>query len=79
MDRVAESIDPTKAKVLHEGPPPRNPNFLRKLLLGKERLLCLEEATGRVLWVREWDCPYTTVATYAIGPRATPSVEGGRV
>ena len=79
MDRVATPIDPAKAKVLHEGPPPRNPNFLRKLFPGKERLVCLEEATGRVLWTREWDCPYTTVATYAIGPRATPTVEDGHV
>ena len=79
MDRIAELIDPAKAKVLHEGQPPRNENFLRKLLPGQERLLCLDEATGRVLWTQQWDCPYTTVATYAIGPRATPTVDGDRV
>ena len=79
MDRIAELIDPAKAKVLHEGPPPRNENFLRKLLPGQERLQCLDEVTGRVLWTQQWDCPYTTVATYAIGPRATPTVDGDRV
>ena len=79
MDRIAELIDPAKAKVLHKGQPPRNENFLRKLLPGQERLLCLDEATGRVLWTQQWDCPYTTVATYAIGPRATPTVDGDRV
>ena len=79
MDRIAELIDPAKAKVLHEGQPPRNENFLRKLLPGQERLQCLDEATGRVLWTQQWDCPYTTVGTYAIGPRATPTVDGDRV
>ena len=79
MDRIAELIDPAKAKVLHEGPPPRNENFLRKFLPGQERLQCLDEVTGRVLWTQQWNCPYTTVATYAIGPRATPTVDGDRV
>ena len=79
MDRIAELIDPAKAKVLHEGQPPQNENFLRKLLPGQERLQCLDEATGRVLWTQQWDCPYTTVGTYAIGPRATPTVDGDRV
>ena len=52
MDRIAELIDPAKAKVLHEGQPPRNENFLRKLLPGQERLQCLDESTGRVLWTQ---------------------------
>ena len=79
MDRVAGELDPGKAKLLHEGKPPRNENFLRKLLPGKERLVCLAETDGRKLWAHEWDCPYTTVAIYAIGPRATPTVDGDRV
>ena len=79
MDRVAGEVDPGKAKLLHEGKPPRNENFLRKLLPGKERLVCLAESDGRQLWAHEWDCPYTTVAIYAIGPRATPTVDGDRV
>ena len=32
MDRIADKIDTNKAKLLHKGPPPRNPNFLRKFL-----------------------------------------------
>ena len=45
---------------------------------GIERLLCLDETTGRVLWTREWDADYTGLS-YAIGPRATPTADGDRV
>jgi len=79
MDRLAAEVDPDKTKFLHDGPPPRNINFVRKMLHGKERLVCLNEADGKLLWAHEWDCPYTTVAAYAIGPRATPTVDGARV
>ena len=79
MDRVADKIDTTKAKLLHKGTPPRNPNFLRKLFPGKERVVCLDETNGKIIWSHEWNCPYTTVATYAIGPRATPTVDGDHV
>ncbi len=78
MDRI-ESGDSRTAKDLHEGNPPKNYNFVRKLIAGKERMLCLDEKTGDVLWSHQWDCPYTTVAAYAIGPRVTPTVDGGRV
>lgn len=79
MDRLAKPVDPEKAKFLHDGPPPRNINFVRKLLPGTERVVCLEEKDGSVKWVHEWDCDYTTVAAYAIGPRVTPTVDGDRV
>jgi outer membrane protein assembly factor BamB len=79
MDRQAPDTNLADAKLLHDGPPPRNINFLRKLLPGKERVVCLNEADGKILWVHQWDCPYTTVAAYAIGPRATPTVDGNRV
>ena len=79
MDRVPGAADPAKAKILHKGKPPRNENFLRKLLPGKERLVCLNEVDGKKIWSHEWDCPYTTVAMYATGPRATPTVDGDRV
>jgi outer membrane protein assembly factor BamB len=43
---------------------------------GAERLLCLDEATGKVLWTREWPVSYARImASYAIGPRATPTVD----
>ncbi len=45
-----------------------------------ERVLALDEKTGRVLWTREWPANYTGLqGTYATGPRATPTVDGDRV
>jgi outer membrane protein assembly factor BamB len=47
---------------------------------GTERILCLDEKTGRLLWKHEWAEDYTGLSlTYAIGPRATPTVDGDRV
>ena len=47
---------------------------------GMERLLVLDEETGRVLWTHEWATTYRMLmASYAIGPRATPTVDGDRV
>jgi outer membrane protein assembly factor BamB len=47
---------------------------------GTERVLCLDEKTGRVLWKQQWAEDYTGLSlTYAIGPRATPTVDGERV
>ena len=49
-------------------------------LIGMERALALDEKTGKILWTREWDADYTgTMQSYAIGPRATPTVDGDRV
>ena len=46
-------------------------------LRGTERALCLDEGTGRVLWTREWQVDQAgTQPTWAIGPRATPTVDG---
>lgn len=47
---------------------------------GTERALCLDEATGKVLWQHEWKADYRPLMpAYAIGPRATPTVDGDRV
>ena len=47
---------------------------------GTERALALDEATGEILWAHEWAVDYAGLApTYAIGPRATPTVDGDRV
>ena len=47
---------------------------------GTERLLCLDEKTGRILWTQQWDVDYIGLQqTYAIGPRATPTVDGDYV
>jgi outer membrane protein assembly factor BamB len=47
---------------------------------GTERALCLDEASGDLLWKREWPVDYSgTQPKWASGPRATPTVDGGRV
>jgi len=42
-----------------------------------ERLLCLHEATGEVLWTHSYQVRYT--AAYPAGPRTTPTVDGDRL
>ena len=49
----------------------------RTNLSGSERVLCLDAATGTLLWKHEYDCPYSI--SYASGPRCTPTVADGRV
>lgn len=44
---------------------------------GRERVLCLDEKTGRVLWQHVYDSPYNI--SYPSGPRAMPAVAGNRV
>ena len=79
MDRIKHDPELKKGKFLHPAQPPQNANFVRRLLPGAERVLCLEEDTGRILWSQEYVCPYRSVAIYAIGPRTTPTVDGNRV
>ncbi len=45
---------------------------------GDERVLCLDAATGAVLWQHVYPADYSRMG-YADGPRATPTVEGDRV
>src|SRR5262249_17757107 len=49
----------------------------RGAIPGSERVLCLSEADGKILWQHEYDCPYT--ASYPAGPRVTPTVHDGKV
>jgi outer membrane protein assembly factor BamB len=51
--------------------------FDSKTVTGKERVLCLDEATGKPLWTHEYDCTYRI--GYPSGPRATPTVADGKV
>jgi outer membrane protein assembly factor BamB len=45
-----------------------------------ERAVALDEKTGQVLWTQEWRTNYSGLfLVYAIGPRATPTVDGDRV
>ena len=47
---------------------------------GTERVLALDEQTGEVLWTHEWPTSYRMLmASFAVGPRATPTVDGDRV
>lgn len=45
-----------------------------------ERALALDEATGKTLWTKEWETDYSAMLdTWAIGPVATPTVDGDLV
>jgi outer membrane protein assembly factor BamB len=55
---------------------PNNP-FSTKKVTGTERVLCLDEETGKILWKHEYPCDYEV--SYAAGPRTTPVVEKGKV
>jgi outer membrane protein assembly factor BamB len=63
-DRVASDKVPTSP-------------FDRGHLAGVERIFCLDAKDGSIIWQKEYDCAYTV--SYAAGPRATPSVAGGKV
>ncbi len=51
--------------------------FNRTQQPGVERIHCLDEKTGKELWVHSYDCPYQV--SYAAGPRCTPLVHQGKV
>ncbi|HEY2952189.1 MAG TPA: PQQ-binding-like beta-propeller repeat protein [Verrucomicrobiae bacterium] len=50
--------------------------FDRAQIPGTERVLCLNEADGKILWQHEYDCPYAM--SYPAGPRTTALVSGGK-
>jgi len=56
---------------------PTNGPSLRTKITGTERLHCLDETTGKILWTHKYSCPY--YVSYPSGPRATPAVSEGRV
>ena len=62
-----------------ESPTRGNPGgaLQRTAEAGRERVVCLDERDGRVLWAHEYDCPY--FISYPAGPRASPAVAGNRV
>lgn len=79
MDRVTDVTDLKSGEVIPDRNPLNNDNFVRRQLSGVERVVCLKESDGSIIWTHEYDCPYTTVATYAIGPRCTPTVDGNLI
>lgn len=52
-------------------------NFDRKTFTGNERVLCLNETDGAVIWQHEYPVKYTI--SYPSGPRCTPVVHEGKV
>lgn len=52
-------------------------NFERKESSGVERVMALDEATGKQLWNFEYPVKYTI--SYPAGPRCTPAVADGKV
>jgi len=44
-----------------------------------ERVLCLDAGTGKELWAHRYRVDYSALQGYTGGPRATPTVAGGRV
>lgn len=52
-------------------------NFERLEFDGTERILCLDETNGEVIWKHEHSVRYTI--SYPSGPRCTPIIEGDRV
>ncbi|QDS91913.1 outer membrane biogenesis protein BamB [Roseimaritima multifibrata] len=52
-------------------------NFNRETYSGTERVLCLDERDGRLIWKHEY--PVTYGISYPAGPRCTPTVDGNNV
>ena len=53
------------------------PNNEQKVYSGTERVLCLDEATGKLLWDHDYRVNYTI--SYPAGPRCTPTVHESKV
>lgn len=63
-------------KVSEGSAKPSNP-FAKISTPGFERVVCLDEATGKTIWVQEYPCAYTM--SYQAGPRAAPLIDGQNV
>ncbi len=68
MDRQHQDAPDTEVKTTWD---------FRDKTTGLERVLGVDEATGRRLWAHEYPCKYS--AAYGSGPRATPTVRGDHV
>src|SRR5579872_5825312 len=56
---------------------PIDPFDDKMLIPSSERIHCLDAKTGKEKWHRDYYCPYKI--SYPAGPRATPTVSGGKV
>ena len=63
-------------QVPSESPKPKSV-FEASQIPGNERVLCFNEADGKLLWQHAYDCSYNV--SYAAGPRTTPLVAGRRI
>ncbi|MBS0262552.1 MAG: PQQ-like beta-propeller repeat protein [Planctomycetes bacterium] len=52
-------------------------NFGRKEFAGVERIICLDDKTGREVWSKSF--PETYSISYPAGPRSTPVIDGQKV
>ncbi|MCI0641781.1 MAG: PQQ-like beta-propeller repeat protein [Gemmataceae bacterium] len=64
-------------RVLHKGVANPENSFGRDTVKGVERVLCLNEKDGSIVWKYEYECPYQIA--YPAGPRASPIVTKDRV
>ncbi|MFO0880520.1 MAG: PQQ-binding-like beta-propeller repeat protein [Gemmataceae bacterium] len=55
----------------------RNPFDTKTKVPGRERVLCLDQKTGKEVWKHDYECSYGI--SYAFGPRCTPTVVDGKV
>ncbi len=55
----------------------KSDNFGRKKMQGTERVLCIDNATGKILWKHEYPVEYGI--SYPAGPRCTPLVDEDRL
>ena len=68
MDRLTTNAPDTEVKTSWD---------FRDKTMGLERVLAVDDATGKILWAHSYLCKYS--AAYGSGPRATPTVQGDRV
>ena len=64
-------------KQLPQGTKDSDNPFERKKTDATERVVCLNDDDGSIVWKHEYDCPYTV--SYPAGPRTTPIVKDDRV
>lgn len=73
---VGDKVFITDRQLIQGASDPASP-FERGSTPAVERVLCLSNTDGSILWKHEYNCPYTV--SYPAGPRTTPAVDGDRV
>ncbi|QDU64138.1 outer membrane biogenesis protein BamB [Planctomycetes bacterium Pan216] len=73
---VGDKVYVTDRQLAKDAANPENP-FDKTPVPGNERVLCLDGKTGEFLWKHEYPCRYRI--SYPSGPRATPTIDGGKV